>query len=158
MFELNGTYVIFIASFLVFLVLLNEVMLKPVGKVLEMRKTRINEDLEAAKQSRAQAEQVLVQYENDIAKTRAEAQRLINEATSSAQKVRDEKLKEVQEQGRKKIDQAKAELQAERDRLLDGLVEQEIELVKDIATKVMGEPVTVSVDRQKVRKTLEEAC
>lgn len=158
MFELNGTYVIFIASFLVFIFLLNEIMLKPVGKVIAERRAQIEANVEESKKSRQEADVVLVQYQNRLSETRGEAQRIVNEALVKAQRVRDEKVKEVQEEGRKRLEKAKAELASERQTLIDGLVEQEIELVKLINHKLMGETSVVTLDKEKVRRALEEAC
>lgn len=157
MFELNGTYVIFIASFLVFITLLNEVMLKPVGRVLEERRAKIEADLQSAREARIQSEEVVAHYHKRMGETRGEAGRLVNEALVKAQRVRDEKLKGVQEEGRKRLDKAKAELAAERDSLIEGLVDQELDLIKSINHKLMGETAVVTLEREKVRRALEEA-
>lgn len=157
MFELNGTYVLFILSFLLFIWALNEIMLKPVGKVLEERTALIKGDVEAGKQARADAEAVVCQYQQRIHDTRLEAQRIINDATAEAQKKRDNELKVVQDQGRHKLDEAKAALAVERKQLIDGLVDQEVELVTMIVSKLTGEAAAAKPDREKVRRALEEA-
>lgn len=158
MFELNGTYIIFIASFLVFMVLLNEIMLKPVGKAIADRKALIQEHLEISQNSRAKAEAELVSYQERLNSTRHEAAGIRNEASQAAQKVRDQKLKEVQDEGRKRLDKAKAELALEKKELVEGLVDQELEIVNTISKKLLGESASANVDRNKVRKVLEEVC
>jgi len=159
MFELNGTYIIFIASFLVFMFLLNEIMLKPVGKAIAERKSLVAEDLEVSKSTRIKAESELVAYQERLNSTRHEAAGIRNEATVNAQKVRETKLKEVQDEGRKKLDKAKAELAEEKKALVDGLVDQQVELVGTISKKLLGDSAPApSLDRDKVRKVLEEVC
>lgn len=158
MFELNGTYIIFIASFLIFMVLLNEIMLKPVGKAIADRKALIQEHLEISQSSRAKAESELASYQERLNSTRHEAAGIRNEASAAAQKVRDQKLKEVQDEGRKRLDKAKAELAQEKKELVEGLVDQEMEIVNTISKKLLGESASVNVDRNKVRKVLEEVC
>lgn len=158
MFELNGTYIIFIASFLVFMVLLNEIMLKPVGKAIAERKALIAADLEVSKESRQTAEAELVSYQERLNSTRHQAAGIRNEASVAAQKVKDNKLKDIQEEGRKKLDTAKAGLAAEKKDLLEGLVDQELELVNTISKKLIGDSASANVDRNKVRKVLEEVC
>ena len=158
MFELNGTYIIFIASFLVFMVLLNEIMLKPVGKAIADRKALVQEHLEVGKHSREKAEAELVSYQERLNSTRHEAAGIRNEASQAAQKVRDLKLKEVQDEGRQRLDKAKAELAEEKKQLVEGLVDQELEIVNTISKKLLGESASVNVDRNKVRKVLEEVC
>ncbi|MBC7999154.1 MAG: hypothetical protein IAF58_14490, partial [Leptolyngbya sp.] len=85
MFELNGTYIVFIASFLVFMVLLNEIMLKPVGKAIAERRAQIAADIEAGKLSREKAEAEVSQYKDKLSATRSEAQRVIGETMLNAQ-------------------------------------------------------------------------
>lgn len=157
MFELNGTYIIFIASFLVFMFLLNEIMLKPVGKAIAERKSLVAEDLEVSKSTRLKAESELVAYQDRLHATRHEAAGIRNEAAATAQKVREGKLKEVQDEGRKKLDKAKSELAAEKKALVEGLVDQQVELVGSISKKLLGDSAPApSLDREKVRKVLEE--
>ncbi len=158
MFELNGTYIIFIASFLVFMFLLNEIMLKPVGKAIADRKALVQEHMEISKISREKAEAELINYQGQLNSTRHQAAGIRNEASAKAQKVRDEKLKEVQDEGRKRLDKAKAELAEEKKELVEGLVDQELEIVNTISKKLLGDSASVNVDRSKVRKVLEEVC
>lgn len=158
MFELNGTYIIFIASFLVFMVLLNEIMLKPVGKAIADRKALIQEHQEISKISREKAEAELVSYKERLNSTRHQAAGIRNEASAAAQKVRDTKLKEVQDEGRKRLEKAKAELAVEKKELVEGLVDQELEIVNTISKKLLGDSASLNVDRNKVRKVLEEVC
>ncbi len=158
MFELNGTYIIFIASFLVFMFLLNEIMLKPVGKAIADRKALVQEHQEISKISREKAEAELVSYKERLNSTRHQAAGIRNEASAAAQKVRDTKLKEVQDEGRKRLEKAKAELAEEKKELVEGLVDQELEIVNTISKKLLGDSASVNVDRDKVRKVLEEVC
>ncbi len=158
MFELNGTYIIFIASFLVFMVLLNEIMLKPVGKAIADRKALIQEHQEISKHSREKAEAELISYKERLNSTRHEAAGIRNEASAAAQKVREAKLKEVQDEGRKRLEKAKAELAVEKKELVEGLVDQELEIVNTISRKLLGDSASANVDRNKVRKVLEEVC
>ncbi len=159
MFEVNGTLVIFVLSFLAFMYLLNEIMLKPVCKVLEMRAYKIQSDLEAAKAARHQAEQVLDKYEQDLRQIRSDAQGTINTAVDESNRVRKNELGRIAAEGKAELDRSKAALSTERAALIDSLVAQERELIETITRKVLNdETVHVKVDETEVRRTLEEAC
>lgn len=155
MFELNGTYVIFILLFGIFMLLLNQIMLKPVGKVIEERQARIRGDISAASSVREQATTLLNKYEEDLARIRLQAQDVVGQATDDVNKKRAEKLSAIQKRGKEQLDAAKAEIQSERDRLIEDLVAQEKELVSLITQKVIGEPVKVTLADSQVRRTLE---
>lgn len=158
MFEINGTLVLFVVSFLLFMMALDAIMLKPVGKILEKRSAKIKGDLDAAKQSRNQASELVEKYEQDVKRIRHESHTLITKSVEEATRQKTTELAGVQREGAQKLDNAKAEIANERSALIDELVAHERELVESITQKVLGEPVAVQLDAGAVRRTLEEAC
>lgn len=155
MFDLNATLIIFVISFGIFMVLLNEIMLKPVGKVLEARANKIKSDLDAAKQAHTNAEKSLKHYEDHLHKVRSEAQGIIDQTVESANKVRSEKFTKVKTEGQKKLEAAKQVIADEREKLMHELIGQETALVEEIAGKLLGEPTTIKLNAETVRKALE---
>ncbi len=158
MFEINATFLIFAASFLVFMALLNQIMLKPVGRVIDQRSKNIKAQIEAGKQARAEAEEVLNQYHQHLHKTRMEAQAIINEAVEKASYHRHCELSRLKEEGQKKLEEARAAIVVERNGLMEALVAQESGLVSGIVAKLIGKPVPVHLEPEVIRRTLEEAC
>jgi F-type H+-transporting ATPase subunit b len=157
MFELNGTFVIFIGLFLIFMILLNKIMLEPVGLVIEKRKSRIKEDYQSAQTSNEEANAVLARYQAHLHAIRLESQKIIQQAAQSAQELRGEKLKTAQNEGHKKLQAVKSDLTAQRGQLLKSLVEPELELIGAISDKLLGEKGALSIDREKVGQALEAA-
>ena len=157
MFDLNGTFFIFIVMFLGFVFLFNEIALKPVGQVIEARKKLVQGDLEAAQRSKEDAASVLSAYEERLQASRMEGQRIIQEVLQTAQTKRKEELARIHAEGNKKIEQIRSELAGERSKLISQLVDSEIDLVQSIVKKLLGESATIAIDRQQVQKALEEA-
>jgi F-type H+-transporting ATPase subunit b len=157
MFVLSGTYVIFIVLFLVFMFLLNETVLKPVGAVIEKRKARAAGDYEVARTCAAEGEAVVSRYQTHIHEVRSQAQKILHESVAVAQKKRDEKLKQIQADGNNKVSRVRAELAAQREALIKTLVEPELDLVKEISEKLLTAPITISISRESVQRALEEA-
>jgi F-type H+-transporting ATPase subunit b len=157
MFDLNGTFFIFIALFLGFIFLFNEIALKPVGQVIEARKQLIKDDLEAAQKSRQDAEAILSAYEERLQASRMEGQRIIQEVLQSSQAKRKEELSRIHVEGNRKIEEIRSELAKQRSSLIAQLVDSEVDLVQSIVKKLLGESATLAIDRQQVQKTLEEA-
>lgn len=157
-FQINGTLVIFVISFLLFMVALDIIFLKPVGRVMEERAEGIQNDTDRGRDAREEAEGILGKYHSHLAEIRNEAQTIVSGAIESANDERRKKLDIIKESGRKKVGEARAAIAEERVALIDGLVQQEVELVENICRKLLGEKSTVSVDRKKVHEALEEAC
>jgi len=156
-FQINATLPIFVASFLVFLYLLKKIMLEPVGKVLEAREAKAKADLEAGKAARAQAAAVLEQYHTHLHDIRTEASAHINEAMEKSSYHRASELGRLREEGAQRLAAARDAIEEERTALIDALVSQEQELVEGITRKLLGEPVAVGLEKDKVRHALEEA-
>lgn len=156
MFDVNATLVIFIVSFLVFVQLLNALFVKPVGEVIEKRKHLIADELEQARIARETAGSKLSNFEQQKARDKEEAQKIISDAQAEAQKKRTAQILKLQEEGRKKIEAAHQSLQAEKPTLVAQLVEQEQQLVKDIIGKLLGDSSTVNISSDQVKRALGE--
>ena len=156
MFEINATLVIFVASFLLFMILLNQIMLKPVGAAMEARKANIDANLEAAKAARAKAEDTVKAYQKHLHEIRTEAQGIINTSLEAANKAHQDEMSRVKAEGRVKLEAAKKDIYAERDALLGQLVGDETQLVEAITSKLLGEKVTISLDTALVSKALNK--
>lgn len=157
MFDLNLTCPIFVAMFLGFMVLLNEMVLKPVGKAIAERQAIIKGNIDAAAKAREEANEVVTQYHARIHAANAEAQALISETTSASEKTRAAELKKVQDKGQAEIQAAREKLAAERKVLIEQLIDQEKGLVESITKKLIGDNASVSLDSGTVKRALEEA-
>jgi F-type H+-transporting ATPase subunit b len=155
MFQLNGTCVVFIFLFLVFIQLLNKIMLQPIGAALDKRAARLKENLDATRSHMQETEKMLADYQAQLHASRHEAQTIIHSTMADAKKVRDEKLKGIQAEGREKLDGLQAELDAGRKTLVESLVQPEIELVRNILNKLLGETPALMTNEERVFQVLE---
>jgi len=156
MFELNGTYVIFIGLFLSFMYILNETVLKPVAKAMDERKARVQANYEAARSHTAEADSVIANYQAQLQEIRTQAQKVVHDSVATAQTKREDKLKQLRSDGNAKVAKIKGELVAQRKSLIDSLVESEVELVRQISNKLLSGAPASSVSRESVQRTLEE--
>lgn len=153
----NATLLIFIISFIIFMFLLNEWFLKPVGETVEKRKRMISSDLEAAKALRDEAKSSTDNYQQQLAKKREEAQAIITAAVTEAQAIRNKELGGIKEQGRKRLNESREQFQGEKIVLIESLVSEEAQLVRQIVEKVLGENPKFDVSEESVKRALEEA-
>jgi F0F1-type ATP synthase membrane subunit b/b' len=159
MFELNGTLVIFVISFLGFMLALNELFLKPVGNVIALREGRIRKDLDTETNCREDAQELADTYERHLHEIHLEAQGLISHALEEAGATRSARLTRISQEGIKQLEEAKSTIAANRNQLITALVHEETELVQLITRKVLGDDtVQVSLDEAEVRRCLEETC
>ncbi|MDX2108514.1 MAG: hypothetical protein SFY67_19120 [Candidatus Melainabacteria bacterium] len=154
MFELNATCALFVVSFLLFMLALNELFLKPVGEVIEKRQSRISNDLASARELRDEASVELAKYEKQLSTVREEARTIIADLVAKSQSERALKMAEIEKEGRTKLDTAHKELAGERTNLITALVEEEKALVQNIVSKLLGKSVSIDLDSEAVKKAL----
>lgn len=154
MFELNATCALFVVSFLLFMLALNELFLKPVGEVIEKRQSRISNDLASARELRDEASVELAKYEKQLSTVREEARTIIADLVAKSQSERSLKMAEIEKEGRTKLDTAHKELAGERTKLIAALVDEEKALVQDIVSKLLGKSTSIDLDSELVKKAL----
>ncbi len=158
MLEVNGTLIVMVLSFLVFMWALNIVYVTPVAKAMEARSAKIEADLAASRNLKEEALTVLAQYEAHLAEARTKAQDTINSAVMAAQKKRTEEMAKVQAEGRQRVEAARTALAKEKTNLISELVDNEIQIVDTIMKKLIGSASGASLDRATVKRVIEEAC
>ena len=136
--EINFTLVLFALSFLVFIYLLNQTLYKPVGNIIEKRKSMIDGDFSKAKSLSETANELLENYKNEIKSARIKAQNIIQEAIIQAQKIKEEKVAVLTSSLVKEKEAAINQIKEEEKAALKQLEGQIKTLTDLITSKVLG--------------------
>lgn len=94
----EGTLLFQIINFFILVAILAKFAYKPLLKVLEERRNKIESDLDAAAQAREAAAQLQAEYEAQLRSARAEAQAIIDKAVKQADKEAQAQLSAIREQ------------------------------------------------------------
>src|SRR5262245_27610912 len=98
------------------------------NKLLEERRQKIQGDLEKAEQARTEADELLVDYRQQLAGAREEANRVIEEARQTAEAMRRDLMAKAEQEYQAVVGRAQEEIRAERDRVFQELKTQVGEL------------------------------
>ncbi len=131
-------------SFLVLLVVLWKFGLPAATGMMTARTERIRNDLDTAERARTEAETVLAEYRTQLAESRTEASRIIEEARAQAEQVRRDLTARAEAESADLRARNVEQLQVERDRVLGELRGQVASLAVELAEKV----VESSLDRE----------
>ncbi|MDP9299465.1 MAG: F0F1 ATP synthase subunit B [Actinomycetota bacterium] len=123
-----------------------------VNTLLEERRAQIQGQLEAAEQTRQQAERELAEYRKQLANARDEANRIIEEARETAEQFRRDIQAKAEEESRNIVARAQDEIRAERDRVFNELRAQ----VADIAVTLAGRVVGAELDTKSHERLIDE--
>ena len=137
LFDFDATLPIMAIQFLLLAALLNKLFYKPIGEAIDGRSDYIRTNLVSAKERQQKAEDLVVQYEQELRDVRREAQEVIAAAQAEAQKTVAAELKSAQEQALAEREKAAQEIEAQRQSAFAAL-EQEVDaLSQAIASKLV---------------------
>jgi F-type H+-transporting ATPase subunit b len=141
MLDIDWTLPVALVSVIVFLVLMNKILFKPLLQFMDARDKGIRDDLEEAAGLRQQAEGALTTYESAL----GAARRDMTEQAAALQRAMDAKQREQIEQARNEANTLVADAQAtiarETQEVRTRLAAEARELARLVVAKLMGREV-----------------
>jgi F-type H+-transporting ATPase subunit b len=145
-------------NFILLLVLLYLFAFKPLNKVLDDRKARIEQGLKDAEEARQQRERAAEEHGKELNEARREAAEII----ARAQKVADESAAQLVATARSEsdriVERGRSEVEAEKDRAIAEIRAEVADLAIRAAGKVVGESLDGKRQRALVDQFLTEAA
>ena len=152
-FQINLFWVIVsAANFVLFFAILYTFALKPVTKMLNERKERIEQGLKDAEQARRDRESAEAERVTALAEARREANDILVRAQKVAQETRDADIAATREELDRMRVRAAADIEAEKQRAIGELRGEVADLALAAAGRVVGE----SLDGERQRRLVQE--
>lgn len=152
MLDLNPGLIIWtILTFLVAMLILRRYAWKPLLGALAAREEKIRSQLEQAEHAQAEAQRLLEEHRQALAAAEEQSQRIIREGRSLADQMKADILEKANTSARTMIDQAKGEIQREKDSALEQLRAE----VADLAILAAGKILDANLDTPKQRKLVD---
>jgi F-type H+-transporting ATPase subunit b len=145
-----------IAVFLIFVYLMFRFVYKPVLKMIDTRRSKIESEVNEAETKLKEAEVLKLQYEDKIAQIKREMDKMQKEIEQEASKVRDQIIADAQSDANRIIEYAKKREDEERKQLMGEMRGYTIDLSLAIARKILEEKIDRKTDRRLAEKFLEE--
>lgn len=142
-----------IINFTILLVLLRLFVYKPLLRLLDERRRRIQEGMEAAEQAKQRAAEAEKDVQAQLERARQEGQALIGQAQQIAARLQDQAREQARQDAEALLARARSEIQLERDSAIAHLRREFADITVAAAEKVINQ----SLDRQAHRRLIEEA-
>jgi F-type H+-transporting ATPase subunit b len=133
-----------IVVFGISLFILAKFVLPRIGQALDQRRKAIDDSIDTANRTRAEAEELLVEYREHLRQARQQAEEIVERARQAAAAHEREARSAAQSRGEQMLEQTRREIEAESRRMMD-------EILRDVAE------LTVLATEQVTRKVLTEA-
>jgi F-type H+-transporting ATPase subunit b len=137
--------------FVVLLFILARFAFKPLTAAVEAREKALEEAIVSAKRDRDEAARLLAEQQKALDATRADAQRVVAEARTTGEKLRNEMLEQTKQQQHELLERARVEIDNERKRAIADLRREAVDLALAGASKVLER----NLDDQTNRKLVE---
>jgi F-type H+-transporting ATPase subunit b len=128
-----------IVTFVLLLVVLRKFAWRPLLDALTKREEGVRGALERAERAREEAERLLEEHRKQVARSEAEAHRILAEGRALGEKLKHEIIEQANAQSRKLTEQAKQEIERDKDAALAALRGEVASLAIKAAEKILDE-------------------
>lgn len=146
-----------IVNFTILLVVLRMVLYKPVLKMLDERKQRIAEGLNAAEIARAEAASAQANIQAQLDTARKDGQEIVANAQTIATRIQTDAREQTAKDREAALERARIEIQLERDRAIAELRTEFADITVKAAEKVINQSLDQAAHERVIDETLAES-
>lgn len=136
------TFVIQVINLLVVYYVLKLILYKPVTRLLENRRRKVDETLDTAARTMKSAEELMARYQEQIKGAQSESQAIIERAAKMADQLKSEIVSDAHRQAQKILTQATAEIEREKAAALQEIKSEVGDLAVRAASRILERNVT----------------
>ncbi len=141
MLEFDATFLIAIASFIIFMVIMNKILYKPITKIIGEREKFYEKNRNILKEKESEIEAIENDKKEKLAKTHQEASELVVGKTAEIKDKKSNAIKAQKEENQIKLVQQNEILSTEKQKVLEELDDKLADFVKEVAQKVLEKEV-----------------
>lgn len=141
-----------VINFVILLLLLYFVAYKPIIKMLDQRSAKIKEGMEQAEAIREQTARTEEEIKSQLEKARKEGDTIVAQAVQMGEKLKEEARKSARQEAESFIAKARLEISEEREKAIDELRSEFVDIAIAAAEKVIKE----TLDKEKHRRVVED--
>ena len=150
-----GLFVWTIITFLILLPLLSKFAWKPLLNALEKREDEITNSLENAEKARKERERLTTEGDEIIAQARSEAQAIVSEGKKAADQLKESTLLKAKEEAVTNLEQAKEQIQVEKDKAIAEIKGEVVGLSLSIAEKLVKKNLNEEDNKSLINESLK---
>lgn len=134
---------------------LSKLLYKPVSKILNERKEKIQNDIDGAKVLKEEAATLKSEYESKLLDARKETQEIIESGRKRGEEIKEDIIAEAKKEAENIVEKAKGD-QAEREKALLDVKMQAGEMAVLIASKIIEKDVDLASQQDLIEKFVDE--
>ncbi len=143
MFEFNATFLIAMVSFVLFIIIMNKILYKPILSIVNEREAYIDGNNKAALDSKSKIKNILDDKEKRLNDAALKSKQLIAERVQTENENAAKLAEEAKAKSLSDINSAKENLKDEANRTKEILKTNVVDLAESISAKVLGETIAI---------------
>ena len=153
---LFGDMIIQLITFIILLALITKFAWKPLMNVMQEREQHIASEIDQAEQSNQEAKRLMNEANDELKNTRQNAQQIIDDANETAKNQQADLIKAAKEEAARIKENARLEIEQERDKAIHALQTQVGSLSVQIASKVIEKELSETEQEKLINDYLEK--
>lgn len=137
----DGWLVFILILFIIFVFVLNRVLFKPIGRVLDEREVLTEGAKAEARAAARQYQNRLDDYETALRQARAESYRFLEQKRAATLEERSRRIEQAKEQAAEELDRAKAEIERQATEARTALEREARLIAEQVSRSVLGRTV-----------------
>lgn len=156
-FDLVNTSLIFweIVTFAILLFLLIKYVYPPIRDMIQTRQARIEEAIDEAQKTRAEAKELLDEYRRQLEEARGESRRILDESRKQAEAQRTRTKEEAREEGDRIIQRAREEIDRERESTIREIRGEVADMVVTASSRVINQKLDGNDHDRLIQESLD---
>ncbi|MBT7524150.1 MAG: F0F1 ATP synthase subunit B [Candidatus Marinimicrobia bacterium] len=151
-----GLFIWTIITFLLLFFVLAKYAWKPLIKMLDDREGMIRSSLDDAEKAKLELERLNKESEAITAKARSEAQAILAESKTVAEKVKEDTIAKAKEQAIKISDDAQKQIQVEKDKAITDIKQEVVNLTLLVAEKLINKNLNDADNKSLIEESLKK--
>ena len=152
---LISSIAVVLLSFLLLMLLLKKFAWGPISNMLEKRENKIANDLDSAETDRIEASRLVKEQEELLATSRTDATSIVRKAKENAEKEAHEIVNNAHDEGRRYLEQAKREIEREREVMIEAAKNEVADLSIQIAEKIIKKELNPETHQELINSYIE---
>jgi len=145
-----------IIVFVILVIVLWKVVLKPINNIISKRQEEIREKIDDTDRRNTEAQKYLEEQKKNIDLSRVEAKKIIDEGKDTARKIKEEIEKKASEKSRAMIEEALVEIRSEKNRSLNEVKNEIVEIALAASQKIVSKSLSEEEHKKLIEESLKE--
>jgi F-type H+-transporting ATPase subunit b len=156
-FDIPNTSLIFwqVITFAILLFLLIRYVYPPIREMINNRQARIEEAIDEAQKTRAEAKELLDEYRRQLDEARGESRRILDESRKQAEAQRERTKAEAREEGDRIIQRAREEIERERESTIREIRSEVADMVVAASGRVINRELNADEHNRLIEESLD---